>query len=150
MRFLQLHMTTTISTQTQTVSLLRRFGVILYDLVLLISVIFVAAFIPVILFNIKYGDPFFFLFQIYIFLVSYLFYAWFWTRSGQTLGMRTWKVKVVNEDGSNINWTRALIRYLLAIVSALIFGLGFFWSLWDREHRTWYDMFSKTKLIKVE
>jgi len=121
----------------------------LYDLVLLISLIFVAAFIPVILFDIKYGEPYFFLFQFYIFAVAYVFYGWFWTRSGQTLGMRTWKVKVVNQDGSSINWNRALIRYAVAIISFLTFGLGFFWSLWDKEKRTWHDIVSRTRLVRV-
>ena len=133
----------------QSVTLQRRFGAILYDLFLLLAVIFAASFLPVILFNVKPEDAYFFLFQAYIFLVSYIFYAWFWIRSGQTLGMRTWKVKVITYDGSKLNWGNSFIRYLVAIVSLLAFGLGFFWSLWDKQKRTWHDIASRTRLIKV-
>ena len=133
----------------QSVTLLRRLGAILYDLFLLLTVIFIASFLPVILFNVKPEDAYFFLFQAYIFLVSYLFYAWFWIHSGQTLGMRTWKIKVVTNDGANLNWGNSFIRYLVAILSLIALGIGFFWSLWDKQNRTWHDIASRTKLIKV-
>ncbi|MGH1537588.1 MAG: RDD family protein [Gammaproteobacteria bacterium] len=133
----------------QHVSLLRRMGAILYDFFLLITVLFIASFIAVIPTGIAPEDRFFFLFQAYIFLVAFLFFAWFWTRSGQTLGMRTWKLKVVNEDGSKITWSKALIRFAVSLISWLVLGLGFLWSLWDKQHRTWHDIASKTKLIRM-
>ncbi|MBT8124083.1 MAG: RDD family protein, partial [Gammaproteobacteria bacterium] len=63
----------------QNVSLLRRFGAILYDSFLLLTALFVAAFLIVIPTDIKPEDSYFFLFQAYIFLIAYLFFAWFWT-----------------------------------------------------------------------
>ncbi|MFK7816822.1 MAG: RDD family protein [Gammaproteobacteria bacterium] len=131
----------------QHVSLRRRFGAMLYDFFLLLTVVFVASFIIVIPTGIKPEDSYFFLFQAYIFFTAYLFFAWFWTHGGQTLGMRTWKIKLVNEDGSLVTWKSALFRFAMAIVSWLVFGLGFLWSLWDKQHRTWHDIFSKTRLI---
>jgi len=131
------------------ISLLRRLGAIFYDSFLLLTVLFVASLIIVVFTGIKPEDSYFFLFQIYIFVIAYLFFAWFWTRDGQTLGMRTWKMKVVNEDGSRITWNKALLRFAVSIFSWLVLGLGFLWSLWDREHRTWHDIVSKTKLVKV-
>ena len=47
------------------------------------------------------------------------FYTYFWTHGGQTLGMRAWKLKVQNTDGSPLSITQALIR---AATAAL--GLG--------------------------
>ena len=131
------------------VSLLRRFGAIFYDSFLLLTVLFVASFIIVIPTRIKPEDPYFFLFQVYIFIIAYVFFAWCWTRGGQTLGMRTWKMKLVNEDGSLVSWGSALLRFAIAIISWLVFGLGFLWSLWDKQHRTWHDIASKTKLIRT-
>ena len=131
------------------VSLLRRFGAIFYDSFLLLTVLFVASFIIVIPTRIKPEDSFFFLFQVYIFIIAYVFFAWCWTRGGQTLGMRTWKMKLVNEDGSLVSWGSALLRFAIAIISWLVFGLGFLWSLWDKQHRTWHDIASKTKLIRT-
>lgn len=133
----------------QHVSLMRRFGAMLYDFFLLLTAIFVASFVIVIPTGIKPEDPYFFLFQVYIFFIAYLFFAWFWTRGGQTLGMRTWKIKVVNEDGSLVTWRTALLRFAMAIFSWLAFGLGFLWSLWDKQHRTWHDIISKTHLIRT-
>ncbi|QMU62734.1 MAG: RDD family protein [Gammaproteobacteria bacterium] len=133
----------------QHISLLRRFSAILYDSFLLLTALFIASFVIVIPTGIKPEDPYFFLFQAYIFLIAYLFFAWFWTRGGQTLGMRTWKMKVVNHDGTKISYETALIRFIVSIISWLPFGLGYLWSLWDKKHRTWHDMASKTKLIRT-
>ena len=148
-RLFKTSMTTTDNNIQPPATLLRRLGAMLYDLFLLLTVIFVASFVPVILFNVKPEDTYFFLYQVYIFVISYVFYAWFWIRGGQTLGMRTWKVKVVTNDGSKLNWSKSLIRYLVAILSLLALGLGFFWSLWDKQKRTWHDIASGTRLIKI-
>jgi uncharacterized RDD family membrane protein YckC len=54
-----------------------------------------------------------------LFLALYLFFAYFWTRVGQTLGMQVWRVRIENLDGTTISWTQALIRYVTA--SAVFF-----------------------------
>ena len=46
-----------------------------------------------------------------LFLVLYLFFAYFWTRVGQTLGMQVWRVRIENLDGTSVSWTQALWRY---------------------------------------
>lgn len=46
-----------------------------------------------------------------LFLVLYLFFAYFWTRIGQTLGMQVWRVRIENLDGTSVSWTQALFRY---------------------------------------
>jgi uncharacterized RDD family membrane protein YckC len=43
------------------------------------------------------------------------FYGYFWTRSGQTIGMRAWRVRVETEQGDLITWSQALKRWLLSI-----------------------------------
>ncbi len=142
-------MKSTSTSNIQHVSLLRRFGAILYDFFLLITVLFIASFLVVVPFNLKPENPFFFLYQAYIFVVAFIFFAWFWTHNGQTLGMRTWKIQLVNDDDSEISWSTALIRYSVATLSWLALGLGFLWSLWDKQHRTWHDIASKTKLVRT-
>ncbi|MBU2874407.1 RDD family protein [Marinobacter salexigens] len=49
-----------------------------------------------------------------LFLVMYLFFAYFWTRIGQTLGMQVWRVRIQNIDGSSVSWSQALRRYVTA------------------------------------
>ncbi|WP_417567891.1 RDD family protein [Marinobacter sp.] len=57
------------------------------------------------------GDP---ALTFVLFLVLYLFFAYFWTRVGQTLGMQVWRVRIENLDGTSVSWTQALIRYVTA------------------------------------
>lgn len=59
-----------------------------------------------------------------LFLVLYLFFAYFWTRVGQTLGMQVWRVRIENLDGTSVSWTQALIRYLTAAVVVFLTILG--------------------------
>lgn len=51
-----------------------------------------------------------------LFLVLYLFFAYFWTRIGQTLGMQVWRIRIENLDGSSVSWTQALFRFGTAAV----------------------------------
>ncbi|GGY65212.1 RDD family protein [Marinobacter zhanjiangensis] len=54
-----------------------------------------------------------------LFLVLYVFFAYFWTRVGQTLGMQVWRIRIENLDGTSVSWTQALLRYGTA--AAVIF-----------------------------
>ena len=52
--------------------------------------------------------------QVVVFLALWLYVVWFWTRTGQTLAMQTWHVRLVMPDGSSLGRLRATGRYLLA------------------------------------
>ena len=130
------------------VSLARRLGAIIYDLLLLITILILISFIFSILFSINPKHPLFFVYQGCIYTISFLFYGWFWTHGGQTLGMKTWRFKITSLDGGEIKWKTALIRFIAAIVSWLVFGLGYIWSLFDKKNRTWHDIISKTQLTR--
>ncbi|WP_372964051.1 RDD family protein [Marinobacter sp.] len=54
-----------------------------------------------------------------LFLVLYLFFAYFWTHNGQTLGMQVWRIRIENLDGTSVSWTQSLLRYGTA--SAVVF-----------------------------
>jgi uncharacterized RDD family membrane protein YckC len=127
--------------------LLRRLAAILYDSLLLFGVLGVAATVPLLFTGgeaLKGSNP---IYTIYMFLISFSFYAWFWTHGGQTLGMRIWRIRVQNPDGTPIGLWQAMLRFLVAIASWGAFGLGFLWSLWDREKLTWHDRYSMTVLV---
>lgn len=51
--------------------------------------------------------------QVFVFLVLGLYFVWFWTRGGQTLAMKTWRLRVVAADGTALGTGRAIARYLL-------------------------------------
>jgi uncharacterized RDD family membrane protein YckC len=52
--------------------------------------------------------------QAWLFLVLSMYFIWFWTHGGQTLAMKTWKVKLVANDGQAVKTGRAIMRYALA------------------------------------
>ena len=52
--------------------------------------------------------------RIFLFVVLGLYFVWFWTRSGQTLAMQTWRIRLVTRGGLPVTRLRALCRYLLA------------------------------------
>ncbi|MFA5531721.1 MAG: RDD family protein [Thiohalomonadaceae bacterium] len=127
--------------------LIRRLAAIVYDAVLLFGVVFLAsALIQPFTKVINPGNPFF---TLYFVAVVFAFFGWFWTHGGQTLGMRAWRVRVQRPDGQPITWGQAALRYLVAILSWAVLGLGFLWSLIDREKRTWHDLVSETVLVVV-
>lgn len=49
-----------------------------------------------------------------MFVVLAAYFVYFWTRSGQTLAMQTWQIRLVTPDGRPVRPLRALCRYLLA------------------------------------
>ena len=136
--------------------LFRRFGAIIYDSVLVFGLVFAAftvlylplamSFEVVDIRDSQFYKSFFF---IYMLVVGIGFHLWFWTHGGQTLGMRTWNIKLFSKNGDTVTTKQALTRYLVAIISLLALGIGFFWSLLDKEKRTWHDIVSGTQLVSV-
>lgn len=79
-----------------------------------------------------------------------LFFTWFWTHGGQTLGMRSWRIRVVDSKGEPIGWPGAVRRYVAAFVSWVILGLGFVWIVFDRDGHSWHDRLSGSYLVLTE
>lgn len=120
-----------------------RLAIVIYDLLLLFAVLFLATAL-VLPFN--HGEAFThqLFYSLYLLLVSFLFYGWFWTHGGQTLGLRAWKTKVLTLDQQPITWLQALIRFATALVSL---GLGLLWILVSKDRRAWHDSLSKTAVF---
>gem|GEM_PF-2393831 len=90
------------------------------------------------------GDP---AYTLYLLLIGWVFFGWFWTRGGQTLGMRAWRIQVQTPAGHPIGWRAATFRYLAALFSWLFLGLGFLWQWVDHERLTWHDRLSRTRVV---
>lgn len=82
------------------------------------------------------------LYRLYLLAVIFWFYGGFWKRGGQTLGMRAWRLKVQNSDGSCISWTQALIRFASAL-----FGLSNVGVLFNRDNMAWQDQLAKCEVV---
>ena len=128
--------------------LLRRLGAMLYDGLLLAGVMIVAA-IPLPFFQSAADGSSWVrtLIQIYLVLVCFLFFGWFWTHGGQTLGMRAWRLQLRRIDGKNLAWSTAVVRFAGALLSWLALGLGFFWVALDSQNRAWHDRLSKSIVV---
>jgi uncharacterized RDD family membrane protein YckC len=85
--------------------------------------------------------------QFYLFLVLGAYFVVCWCRGGATLAMHTWRLRVVRKDGSRIGFAQAWLRYALAWVSLLGFGVGFLWALFDRDGLFLHDRLSGTRLM---
>ena len=82
-------------------------------------------------------------------LGTFAFYAWFWTHGGQTLGMRAWRLQVVDAhlDGRPVNLLQCLSRFLVALLSLSALGLGYLWVLVSPTRDTWHDSLSGTRTL---
>jgi uncharacterized RDD family membrane protein YckC len=140
----------TTDTDSQTLppaGLLRRLAAFVYDILLLAAILFIAAFVALLFSGgeaISPGNPWY---QTYLFILSYIFYAWFWTRGGQTLGMRAWRLRVESMDGGPVNLGQALLRFMAGLVTVMTAGLAMLWMLVDKEKRTLHDRFSDTRVV---
>ncbi len=78
-------------------------------------------------------------------LISFFYFGYYWTKQGQTLGMKVWKIKAITNDGTRISWGQSLKRYVFALL-----GLGVLWIIFDKNRLALQDKLSDTTLIKVE
>ena len=120
-----------------------------YDALLLFGVLFAATIILLPLTGgeaIASGQP---LYTLYLLGVGFLYFGWFWTHGGQTLGMRAWGVRLVGSRPSGVTWIECLVRFLAALISLLALGMGFIWAAFDRQKRGWHDLLSGTRLVVV-
>lgn len=81
--------------------------------------------------------------------VTGVYATWSWRRGGQTLGMRPWRIRVVARDGGAPGRGAAWLRFAVATLSLAAGGLGFWWAWFDREHLTWHDRASGTRVLRV-
>ena len=120
----------------------------LYDILLVTALLFLAT-IPFIAVRggepVEIGDNL--LYRIVLAMVVYAFYVGFWSRSGRTLGMQSWRLQLETADGDTPSVAAASLRFFAAIVSLLPLGLGFLWQLWDRDSLTWHDRISDTRIV---
>lgn len=87
-------------------------------------------------------------FQLYLFLLAGVYFVWQWTHGGQTLPMKTWRIRLVTPTGGPVATRQAWTRYLVAAAGALAFGLGFFWAVIDRDRQFLHDRVSGTRLVR--
>src|SRR5689334_16898833 len=128
----------------------RRALAMVYEALLLIALVFVGS-LPFVMLtqdlDRSIERP---LFQLYLVLLMGLYFAWQWRHGGQTLALKTWRLRVVTREGSQLSWGDALKRYAFALPGALLLGTGFLWALLDRERLFLHDRLAGTRIVASE
>ena len=132
-------------------ALWRRLAALFYDLLVLIAIWMVAAALILLAFRgeVDVADQpllYHLVLQGVLLGLSAAYFVISWSRGGQTIGMRAWRVRIVDNQGRSPKPTRSLLRFALALIS-LIAGFGFIWCLFDTDRRAWHDVMAKTWMI---
>lgn len=137
---------------TQPAGLVRRLGAMLYDFMIIVAIWMLMGFarLPFLepgvdAMNDQAGPGF----QSLLFLITFGFFAFFWRRTGQTLGMQAWRIRVQNSDGRPVSLSQALVRFFVGSFSVLLFGIGHFWMLFSAKRLTWPDLMSHSEVVYV-
>ncbi|HVN42184.1 MAG TPA: RDD family protein [Steroidobacteraceae bacterium] len=132
-------------------SLLRRLGAMFYDSMLLVAVFLIgtALFLPFTHGEAIGGALLRGLHRLTLLALTTGFYGLFWTRSGQTLGMAAWRLRIEREDGGRLTWRDTVVRLAAATLSLLALGIGFLWILFDPDDLAWHDRLSRTRVVLV-
>lgn len=133
----------------QHASLIKRFAACLYEALALVAIWLFLTFIFMLLF----GDVDTILkqrsLQVFLWVLTGFYFVLCWVKTGQTLAMQAWKIKLVNAESDCLSVKHALLRYALVTISLGFFGVGFLWALVDKKHLFLHDRLLKTRLIQL-
>jgi uncharacterized RDD family membrane protein YckC len=125
---------------------------LIYDTLLLIAVLFFAT-LPFVLWQ---GENFtnkpltLLSYQLYLIGISYIYLSYFWLQTGQTPGLRTWKLRLIRQDGYLLTRRDSMARFLLSLISVFTLGLGWLWLMLSRRNLSLHDHLSQTQIVSLE
>ena len=83
------------------------------------------------------------------FATYFVYFPYFWTKNGQTLGMRLFRLRVVmDNDGGKVTLGPAILRLIGYWIDQIVFYLGYIWVLVDSRRRGWHDLIAGTVVIQ--
>jgi len=138
----------------------RRLAAMAYDSILVLAIWMVVVFIVLSLFGVDNArtvdgetvtlDPLYRILVLASMVFSaWAFFGWFWTHSGQTLGMQAWRLKAQNADGSGITLKQSLIRFFTAIPAFVILGAGYFYLWFNPQRQTLHEKLSDSVTVML-
>jgi uncharacterized RDD family membrane protein YckC len=161
-------MSNTMHTELKTPALWRRMACWIYEGMLLFGVAFLAGYLFGTLSQSRHAMDNRHALQAFVFVIFGIYFVWFWAK-GQTLAMKTWRIRIVDPEGRAVSQLRALGRYALSWVwflppliaiapfqlsggesAVIIVGWVCIWALLSRFHphgQFWHDAMAGTRLI---
>lgn len=146
-----------LSATLQSPGLIRRLLQLVYEAVLLLAVLIIAALPVTVVFDIRY-DPAktlfdqakYLLFLVYIAAVVYGYFMYFWTQGRQTLAMKTWKTSLIDVQGKPLNWQSASKHFFASALNwFVLLGAGYLTILARDDRRAIHELISGTRLIRI-
>ena len=138
---------TTESTDEVYGSLARRLAALLYDALIVLALWMLTGAVVLIFTDGEAVPAGTIWFRCLLLAVTALFFTGFWTRGGQTLGMRAWRLKLVDQGGEPPGWGVAAVRFAAACLSLAALGLGFLAAVFDDRSRAWHDRVAGTRVL---
>jgi uncharacterized RDD family membrane protein YckC len=106
-----------------------RIAAMIYELLLVTAVVFVASFVSVLNVVDLHVPWQMFLYRLYLLGMLFAYFSAFWLRSGQTLAMKTWRIRLVSQSGGPLSFKQAALRFTITLfsLSGLLLGGAVFW-----------------------
>jgi len=95
-------------------NLRRRLACFVYEGVLLFGVVMIAGYLYSSLTQQRHALVGMHGLQAFLFVVLGVYFVWFWSTGGQTVAMKTWRIRLVGADMQAVSQVRALARYVLS------------------------------------
>lgn len=126
----------------------------LYESILLIGVLAIGFLLPWMILSWQLGmkdSPAWvgWLELLHVLALLWVYFVCSWHFHGQTLAMRTWRLRAVAANGRNLSWGRASLRYALALPSVLCFGVGILWAFFDLNNLFLHDRLAGTRVVRM-
>jgi uncharacterized RDD family membrane protein YckC len=128
--------------------LIRLYSSLAYEVFALIPIWMIAGFFFIFFFDSFFGSNQKLIFQIYLWLISGVYFTYCWTKSGQTLAMMVWKLKIIYPR-RRLTLKLAWIRYIFATLGTLMGGISFLWALTNKKHLYLHDQILQYHFIDV-
>ena len=128
----------------------RRLVSMLYESLVVFDVLLIGFLLPQILlsaFGLGMSNK---MLWLHVLALLMLYFVWFWMHGGQTLPMKTWKLRLAGANGEALRPLQAILRYLAAWPSILFFGIGVFWAIFDKDRQFLHDRVAGTRIVSAD
>jgi uncharacterized RDD family membrane protein YckC len=113
----------------------RRVSCCLYEQLILLGVIALTFLVPNLAVGVLFGVSLpSWLSFLYLYTVLGIYFVWYWTKSGQTLAMQTWRIRMIDQQGCTLKRRQALWRYFygsLWIIPCVLLQWAFNLEKWQ-------------------
>lgn len=82
-------------------------------------------------------------------IIGLVYFTYFHSSTGQTIGKKLVKIKVIQASGGPINYKIAFIRWAGYFISGLVMFLGFICVVFDKNKQGWHDKIAGTYVVKA-